>query len=559
MRRFMTSPRLRLWISLGLAALVLLIYSGVWQAEFVEYDDPLHVVTNEHVREGLTAANVAWAFTHWHAAQWIPLTWISHMLDVSLFGMDPGPHHLVNVAFHLANVLLLFSVLLRMTGRLWPSAAVAALFAAHPLNVESVAWISERKNVLNTLCWLLALLCYARYAAKSRLGWLAGAVFCMAAGVMSKAMIVTLPFVLLLLDGWPLGSFATTSWRRLVLEKLPFFALSAFGCWAQISAGAQVQLLWTREASPISYRLTCAAANTLLYLTQIFIPVQLALPYPMARTAPYGLALVSLVVFSGLLFWAWRRRATAPYALFGLLWFLGILTPVSGIVQAGDTAFANRYAYVPQIGIFIAVAWSLEAWLRHKNRLVLPALATAFLCLFTFLSVRYVACWENTATLFTHAAAVLPTSLKAQGNAALGLVHQRRLPESLPYFRAALAIEPHNAAFRGDYGLALSKLGDLDGAIAQFRLAAADDSRPAVAAFNLGTHLLRKGQPAEATPVLEAVTRTNPGDPLSHYWLGRAYEAGGRAPAALREYREAAALNPGDASIQEAVRRLAGE
>ncbi len=535
---------------------MLLIYSRLWQADFIAYDDTSHVVENEHVRTGLSAANVAWAFTHHHAAQYTPLTWISHMLDVTLFGMDPGAHHLVNVAFHLVNALLLFGVLARMTGTLWRSACVAALFAVHPLNVESVAWIAERKSVLNTMCWFLAIGCYARYAEKLRPQWLVATALAMAAGLLTKAMIVTLPFALLLLDGWPLRRIGVTSWRRLVLEKLPLFALTAAGCLVQMRVGAAATPLWGAEATPFGFRLANAAAAPLVYLGQLFVPLGLAVPYPPPVAPPILVALTSVLVFAGLFLLAWRRRGPAPYLLIGLLWFLGTLFPVSGIVQLGDTVFANRFTYLPQLGIFCAAVWTIEVWLRGKDRLIAPALAGGVVTLFAVVSARYVACWENSTTLFTHAARVLPASPQAQGNAGIALAREGRLQEALPYYRAALAVKPHDPEIRGNLGVALSKLNDLDGAIAEFRQAAGHERRPGVASFNLGTHLLRNGDTAEAIPVLERVSAAAPDNALAHFWLGRAYETAGRPDDAIREYREALARKPDDASIQDALRRL---
>lgn len=554
----MSSTKCTFYVALALVAAIVLAYSHVWHCDFIDYDDNTHVYKNEHVNTGLSVENVKWAFTHFHAAQWIPLTWISFMIDVSLFGLDPGPLHLVNVAIHCVNTLLLFGVLWQMTGAYWRSACIAALFALHPINVETVAWITERKSLLNTMLWLLAICCHVRYVTNGKVRWLVATVGCMTLGIMTKAMIVTLPFTLLLLDVWPLSRVPHASWRRLVLEKAPLFALSVAACIIQIRAGMAADLLWTTEQSPILFRLANASANVLTYLGMLIFPARLAVQYPSAEVAPYGMALVAFVGVGAFLGLAWRNRVRAPYLLLGGLWFLGTLVPVSGIVQAGDAVLADRYTYVPQIGFFIVVVWSCNALFLARSHFVAPALAGAMLLILTVNTVRYTAFWTDTATLFIAAAERWPTSLKARMNAGYALAQKGEWQRALPHYEAALSLAPQLAETRSNYGAALGKLGETDAAIEQFRRAAADEPTLVMVRFNLATHLLHKeGGAGEAVVVLRQVLREDPTLTVAHYWIGKALEANGFQEEAREEYQKRLAANPADVSALDAINRLA--
>jgi tetratricopeptide (TPR) repeat protein len=552
-------------IYIALAALVLITYENVRHCGFIDYDDNTHIFQNENVKDGLTRANVKWAFTHYHASQWIPLTWISHMLDVSLFGLDPGPHHLVNVGFHLANVLLLFIILHRMTGAFWQSACVSALFAVHPINVESVAWVAERKNVLNTAFWLSAIWSYSLYAEKKNVCWLVVTFFFMALGLMSKAMIVTLPFALLLLDFWPLRRASGIPLTRLVSEKIPLFLLTFAGCWIQISAGLHHDLIWSIERSPISYRLVCSLINYLEYLSNLFFPVTLALPYPIPKQASVAAALLSVAIFSIMLCAAWLRRAAAPYALVGLLWFLGTLVPISGIVQAGDTLFANRYAYVPQIGVFIAVVWTMEALLRNRPRKFAVALTTIVISGYTWLSITYVAKWKDTATLFTYCAGILPDSARAHACAGIGLAQKGRIPEAIGYYINSLQLNPKSAHSRTNLAAALAVQGRLDTAISQLRIALNGESKDVEVQrpmFRLGAFLVLSGRPesaAESVSLLSTVVNEYRDDAQTNYWLGRAHEAAKDKQKAILAYRKSLSHDSGYTLAKDALHKLTSD
>lgn len=553
----MSSTKRTFYVALALLTAILLAYSQVWHCDFIDYDDNNHVFDNDKVRAGLSVANVVWAFTHFHASQWIPLTWISFMVDVSLFGLDPGPFHLVNVALHGVNALLLFGVLWQMTGAFWRSACVAALFALHPINVETVAWITERKSLLNTMLWLLAIACHVRYVAIGKARWLILRAVCMALGIMSKAMIVTLPFTLLLLDVWPLRRVPGTSWWRLVLEKVPLFALSVVACVVQIRAGMASGLLWPTEMAPIPFRLVCAAANVLQYLGALVYPAKLAVQYPIVYHAPYAQAAAAATAIGTFLAVAWYWRARFPFLLLGGFWFLGTLIPVSGIVRAGDAVLADRYTYVPQIGFFVVLVWSAEALLRSRYRSAVAVLAGAALALLAIVTAHYVTHWTDTKTLFTHAANAWPEGLRAQEIAAVAHSKTGDFRGAARHYKAALEIAPGAASNRNSYGVSLAELGDTDAAVSQFRQAAADDPSLFAARFNLGTHLvLQKDGAPEAIMVLRQVLREDPTMTILHYWLGKALEADGRHDEAREEYQKGLVANPADRAASAALARL---
>jgi protein O-mannosyl-transferase len=482
-------------ISLLLIGLTWAAYWPVHQAGFINFDDPEYVTANPEVFHGLTWHGVVWAFTHVHASNWHPLTWLSHMADCSLFGGNAAGPHLVNVGFHLANTLLLLLFLWRMTGAVWRSGFVAALFALHPLHVESVAWISERKDVLSTFFGLLTLLAYLRYFEPSKLQpaalasakggqsprskvWYGLALLGFALGLLSKPMLVTLPFVLLLLDFWPLGRFqplcGQTRWlrcRQLVLEKLPFFALSAAAStvtfWAQKTTGAVA----TMEIIPLANRLANAAVAYVSYLDKAFWPTKLAVFYPFVLDLPavkVATAVMCLLGATALSFIAARR---APYVLVGWLWFVGTLVPVIGLVQVGGQAMADRYTYLPLIGIFVMVSWGavdLTTTWRYQ-RLALPALAAVTLtgCL---LCTRWqVGHWRDSLALFSHAVAVTKNNAMAEQRLGYTLALSGNLGEATRHFDVALRLCPTYEDALLNRGHTLLLQGRVEDAIADYR------------------------------------------------------------------------------------------
>ena len=494
----MPNRKRTLLASLVLTVAVFLAYGAVWRFDFVRYDDPSHVFDNAHIATGLSGENFRWAFTHFNAGQWLPLTWLSFMLDVSLFGLNPGAMHGVNVLLHATNVLLLFTLLRRMTGKFWHSFAVAALFALHPVNVESVAWITERKNVLSTMFWLLATLAYVRHAERPRAATMALVAVLLACGLMAKAMLVTLPCTLLLLDFWPIARWRTAKWPRLVAEKIPLFALSAVACWLQIRAASSDGLLWAAAGQPPGYGIFCAFANVARYLGLLVFPANLAPMYALPANTPVLLGSLGAAIIAAMLGVGLALRKSTPAVLVGTLWFLGVQVPVSGLVGTGDAVLCDRYLYVPGIGFFIAAVWGVSSLRVSVSPALLRSLAAAAaiaMCALTFAQTRH---WRNSFVLFTHAAEVSPDSITAQKNA-----------------RCAL-------------GTALARAGRHAEAIAEFRRILREHPGDAEALLCLGTQLLATGAAQESADTLSEAVAQNPADPAAREWLARARTAAGQ-------------------------------
>ena len=413
-------------IAAVLLALTLLIYLPVRSFDFVNYDDPDYVTNNPHVRSGITADSVAWALTSQDAGNWHPLTWLSHMLDCRLFDLNGGGHHLTNLALHALNSLLLFWLLWRLTGALWRSAWVALLFALHPLHVESVAWVAERKDVLSAAFFFLTILAYIRFVERrTPIRYLAVLLaFCL--GLMAKSMLVTLPFVLLLLDVWPLQRSPKTAWRPLLLEKVPLFvislAASVLTFLAQRHAGAVTGV----DSIPILARLGNACISYLTYLFETVWPAGLAAFYPLPVKLPAVQAIAAAAAVLALSVLAWRSVRSRPYLFVGWFWYLGILVPVIGLVQVGSQAHADRYTYLPLIGIFVVAAWSLasivERWPRTQAIVTALAIASAAACAAT--TSRQLPYWQNTATLFNHALDVNSENFIALDGLGISFAHK---------------------------------------------------------------------------------------------------------------------------------------
>ena len=478
-------------ICLLLALITLALYWPATHFDFVNYDDPDYIIYNPPIQHGITGAGLVWAFKTSHASNWHPLTWVSHMADCALYGLNPGGHHLTNLLFHTANVVLLYLVLCQWTGAPWRSALVAALFAWHPLHVESVAWVSERKDVLSAFFWLLTLAAYGCYAKGRKVCYCLALLF-FALGLLSKPMVVTLPFVLLLLDYWPLKRIATPG---LFLEKIPFFALAALECvatlWAQTGANSVVSL----GILPFSARIANALVSCVLYLWKMLWPADLALPYPYSHLwtiwPAAGAAGLLLLISAGAILRARRQ----PYLIVGWLWFLGTLAPVLGLVQAGIQPMADRYSYVPLIGVFIMAAWAIPgAWTRWpRPGLVFSAVvagALGFLLTGAEMQLQY---WRDSVTLFSHTVAVTRNNILAEYNLAEALARQGDEVQAVVHYQKALAIEPnrveahYNCQRQAHYnlGLIFRARRQWAKAEAQFRACLRDDPNLARARNNL--------------------------------------------------------------------------
>jgi len=548
------SKPLDLCICLLLLAATLAVYSQVRNYDFVNYDDPEYVGENPHVRAGLTANSLLWALTSFDAANWFPLTWITHMADCQFFGMESGWHHLTNVWLHALNALLLFAVLKRMTGARWPSALVAFLFALHPLHVESVAWVAERKDVLNAFFWFLTLWCYARYVERPGVGRYLTVLLTFSLGLMAKPMIVTLPFVLMLLDVWPLRR-SPLPW----LEKLPLLALAAGASMvtflAQRSSGAVAPL----AGMPLAFRLENALVSYLVYIGDMLWPAGLAVLYPLPRTLPVlgvaaaGLALagISLVVAR-----QWRAR---PYLAVGWCWYLGTLVPVIGLVQVGTQSHADRYTYVPMIGLTIMLAWGAAELVRRRPRARNAVIAAAVAACSASLAVTWfqIEYWASTETLLGHTLEVTSANFIMHHNLADYYLQHGRNEEARQHDAEALRINPMYMEARLNLALALSLLGRPGDAEVEYRRALEqqpEGKQMALAHSGLGAALAAQHRTTEALPELELAVRLRPESAEGHYNLGTALAELGRNPEAASELTIAVRLEPGDA---EAHYRLA--
>jgi tetratricopeptide (TPR) repeat protein len=520
----MRSDDMRIRWDLTIIILILLltaaVYAQVYNHDFIELDDAAYVTENEQVQAGLTAGNLRWALTAVHGSNWHPLTTLSHMLDCQLFGLDPRGPHVVNLLLHLANTLLLFLLLRRSTGSRWPGVIVAALFALHPLHVESVAWISERKDLLSALFWLLTLCCYVLYAEKRRPRWYALTLLMLLFGLLSKPMVVTLPFVLLLWDVWPLGRFRRV--RGLLLEKVPMFfmiaaaSLVTFG--VQRADGAMAAL----ERVPLATRVANAVDSYLQYLIDMFWPAGLAVVYPYpVNFDPYaiGAAALLLVVVSIFALAAFRSR---PYLFTGWFWYVGTLVPVIGLVHVGSQARADRYSYLPLIGIFILIAWGVAEITERlgRKRFLLVPIAALVLFVLAAATWKQAGYWKDSRTLFSHSIAV--TSDNYQLHAALGT--------------------------------ALAKRGELDQAIEHFEIVLRGRPDEIESHYSLGLALIQSGRLQQGIGHLEGALRLDPEHAASHDNLGLAYGQLGLLEPSAEHYRQLVRLEPDD---PQAARNLA--
>ena len=571
------------------------VYGQVWNFGFINYDDPLYVTDNAVVQRGFTWEGIRWAFTALAAANWHPLTWLSHMLDVSLFGLEPGFHHLVNLLFHLLNTSLLFLVLKTATGACWRSAFVAALFALHPLHVESVAWIAERKDVLSTFFGLLAIGAYCRYT--QRPGWrkfLPVAIF-FSLGLMAKPMLVTLPLVLLLMDFWPLGRLkpsmpkassapapagerkkskkkkqqppTTASVKSagtgsphlaIVTEKIPLILLSALSSLITLYAQQQGGAISAVDAYPLGTRIANALASYFLYLVKMVWPANLAVYYPFVKDVPVWQALAGALLLIAVTFAAVRTARRFPYLLFGWLWYLITLLPVIGIVKVGEAAMADRYTYIALIGPFVAVSWGVyelaARWTRGKE-----AMAAAGLMVVTALAAAtfvQAGTWKNSATLFRHALAVTENNFMAHTNLAVALIDEGRLDEALPHLETATKIRPDFPNARFNLGVIGMRQGKDDEAMGHFKAALHIDPGFARASHYAGLLHLQRGESAEAVLYFQRALAGGGPDPQVFAALADALAMSSRYEEALSFYGKALVLRPDAVEVRYNAARI---
>ena len=461
------------WHSVGvclcLAALTWIVFCQTLWHDFINYDDPRYVYENTEITSGLSFGGIAWAFTHIHSTNWHPLTTISHMLDCQLYGLRAGWHHFTNVLLHTVVVILLFLALAKMTGAFWRSGFVAAVFAIHPLRVESVAWIAERKDVLSGVFFMLTLLAYLHYTRLPSLRRYLVVVFMLACGLMSKPMLVTLPFVLLLLDYWPLDRIRGQFWMRL-LEKLPLVALSAISSIATLVA-QKGAVGWTEDL-PIFERINNAVVSYILYIWQMFWPARLAVFYPHPENAlPPWEIIASLLLLICITAVAIALRKQRPYLMTGWLWYLGMLVPVIGLVQVGWQGRADRYTYLPQIGLYIAVTWAVAdltaSWRRQRTILSVAALVVVGgLSSCAFVQTSY---WRDSETLFKRALAITRNNDVAENNLGIVFLGQGKLDDAISLLQAAVALRPENSPAHENLAKALIQKGEVADALVHYQ------------------------------------------------------------------------------------------
>ncbi len=539
-------------VCLGLIAASFAVYARVLGHGFVSFDDPNYLVENEMVRGGLTWAGVKWAFTTSHAANWHPFTWLSHMLDVELFGMRAGGHHATNVALHGLNAALLFLGLRGMTRAFWPSVLVAALFVLHPLRAESVAWAAERKDVLSATFWMTCLLAWAWYARRPSLGKYAVVALSLALGLMAKPMLVTLPFVLLLLDFWPLRRLRDGTAWRLVLEKIPLLLLVAGSClatmWAQESGGSVRSL----GALSLDERLAVVPLSYVGYLAKTIWPVGLACFYPHPAIGIGGEvsilgaktigAILALLVITACAV-RWGRRI--PYLPVGWFWYLGTLVPVVGLFQVGDQAMADRYAYVPLVGIYLAAVWGIVHVAGSRlPRFALGAGAAAVLVALGIATWLQAGTWRDSLTLFEHAASVTERNYLAHTVVAQEREKLGELEAARDHLEEALRFRPGYVAARNRLGIVYGKLGDWDRAVAFYEEAIRSQPRNVDAYVSLAGILAGGRDPGRARSLLEQALAIDPNHARAHGNLGALAEQAGDLAGARRRYERAIELDP---------------
>ena len=554
-----------------LPALLLLVVSAaaywpVGDFSFVNYDDNIYITQVPQMQQGLTWESLSWAATTKGAVFWRhPLTWVSHMLAVEMFGLNPAGHHWVNVLLHMASVLLLFVILERMTGAVWRSALVAGLFALHPLNVESVAWVAERKNVLSTLMWMVVLGAYVSYAKEPRWKryWVLMGVFVL--GLMTKPMLVTLPCVFVLLDYWPLGRLGNSSkelrqrlWP-LLREKLLLLVPVGLSSLLAVKAESQLGSLTGLEALPVGVRLGNAVVSYGLYLKKMVWPVDLAVFYPHPGSSlELWWVVLSGVVLTVISLGVWQRRWRSRYLVTGWLWYLGTLFPVSGLVQLGDYAMADRYAYVPLIGVFIMLAWGVEeAGERVRVRGEWLALAWIGVLLPMLAVTRtQIGYWRDSTTLFQHALNTTSGNHIAHNGLGVELMNQTRYQESIAHFREALKFRSHYYDAQNNLGVALMSMGKLDQALTDLKKAVEIGPNNVEAYANLGLTLAKTGSFEEAEKVLLRAMKLQPEFAPAYYYLALIRTEQRREQEAIQNYREAVRLDPNHQEARQKLERL---
>jgi tetratricopeptide (TPR) repeat protein len=568
-----------------LAAVTLAVFWGARQCQFVNYDDPDYVTSNQEIQHGLTALSVRWTFQTGAASNWHPLTWLSHLADVQLYGMDPAGHHLTSILLHAINGALLFLILRSMSGAYWRSLVVAALFALHPLRVESVVWVSERKDVLSTLFWMLTVWAYLRYAeefkvpcSKFKVHYALALLF-FVLGLMCKPMLVTLPFVLLLLDYWPLQRLQRGA-VRLITEKIPFFVLAAASSVVTFLVQRRGGAVTSLAGVPMGARVGNAFVSYVRYLAKIFWPARLSPLYPHPGYWSWWKIAGAALLLAAITACVLRRARPQPYLPVGWFWFVVMLAPTIGLLQVGIQSMADRYSYVASVGVFIMLVWGAYDWMGTRRCLLGTAAALAVgAC--AILTPRQVAYWRTSETLFLHAVEVTDNNYLAYNNLGFDLSNRGETERSMVYFQKsleinsnydeahnnlgyalaalgrykeatneyikALSLNPHLTEAHNNLGIALGDLGLSDAGIHEYQVALKENPRHASAHNNYGVALAMQGKLDDAIAQFRLAVTCQENYLSAHSDLGNALAIKGDLAGAIREYEFCLKLDPKDA------------
>lgn len=547
------------WCVLYLIIIPLLIYWPVVYYPFIDFDDGAYITDNPFVRNGITWDGVVWAFTKTHAGNWHPLTWISHMIDCSLFGLNAGKHHGVNLIIHILNGVLLFFICLKMTENIFISWVIAAFFAVHPMNVESVAWISERKNLVSTLFWMLTLWTYTIYVQRSDKKYLIYAFCFFAVGLMAKPMLVTLPFVLLLLDYYPLkrldhaGRIQNTI--SLFKEKIPFFALTVISCIITIKAQESGGALASISAHSFQDRIFNSLTSYVAYIIKMFFPTKLAILYPYPKNFLIHHVIFATFILGIISFLTFMKRKKYPFVMTGWFWYIGTLVPVIGLVQVGHQSMADRYAYIPFIGLFFMLSHGISliihklATIKH----VLILLCFIWISGYIPVSIFQVKKWENSISLFNHALEVTTNNYVIHKNIANTLISQGKIDEAMEHLTEAIKISPTYADAYNSMGIALNLKGKPDEAINYFEHAIQIKPDYAEPLVNIGDIYLHHNHIETAIQFYKRALIKDPKNAKAHNNIGVSLAKIGKLDEAIDHFQIALELQPDDKAAQQNI------
>ena len=559
-----TDGQKKIIIILILTAVILVLYWQVHDFEFLNYDDQLYVTSNDLTQSTLNLRNVGNVFADTQTGNWHPLTMLSHMLDWQFYQWKAGGHHWTNVIFHILNTILLFLLFHRLTGAVWRSGFIAALFALHPINVESVAWIAERKNVLSTFFWIATMYLYIRYTETPECKRYIPMLICFVLGLMSKAMLVTLPFVLLLMDFWPLNrtpvqhqpdrSIKKVKMSFLVLEKIPLLILSIIFVYITIYAQKTMNAFDNPAVLPLVKRITNALVAYCLYLRKFIWPTDLQVFYPF-NSIPLWQIILSVVLLAMITFSAFKNIKKHPYFAVGWLWYLGTLIPVIGLVQVGRQSMADRYAYVPFIGLFLMTAWmipQIASKLRY-SKISIPSACIIFLMIMAFSSFNRISAWQNTRTLFGEAIRVNPHNYFAYNILGLEEAGQEHYEKALYYYHESLRINPNNDQAFNNAGNAFLKLGNYKEAYHCYQNAISINEKQSMSWHNLGVLFAINGRYDEAILCFNKTLAMRPDEINAHMSMGTTLLKTGKVEGAIYHFKKVIRLNPQNAAAQKGL------